>query len=143
MGSSFLAATFPFSSPEEYSYMEFSGRAFRKCSRILPFLLRQFTVSVWQQRQVRTVQTVPGPARCSHRCSSWTSLTCPLCSETGTFSAVCVQTVEIPQVPFLVLLLTCPVLCMSRSSTSPSWRRGRFPWSCEQIMRFPSPVAVH
>ena len=27
------------------------------------YALRQFTVSVWQQRQVRTVQTVPGPAR--------------------------------------------------------------------------------
>ena len=27
------------------------------------YLLRQFKVSVWQQRQVRTVQTVPGPAR--------------------------------------------------------------------------------
>ena len=26
---------------------------------------------------------------------------------------------------------------VSRSSTSPSWRRGRFPWSSEQIMRFP------
>ena len=73
----------------------------------------------------------------SHKCSSWTCLTCPLCSETGTFSAVCVQTVEIPQVPFLVMLLTCPLLCMSRSSTSPSWRRGLFPWSSEQIMRFP------
>ena len=73
----------------------------------------------------------------SHRCSSWTSLTCPLCSETGTFNAVCVQTVEIPQVPFLVMVLTCPLLCMSRSSTSLSWRRGRFPWSSEQIMRFP------
>ena len=36
----------------------------------------------------------------SHRSSSWTSLTCPLCSETGTFSAVCVQTVEIPQVQY-------------------------------------------
>ena len=68
----------------------------------------------------------------SHRCSSWTSLTCPLCSETGTFSAVCVQTVEIPQVQFLVMFLTCPLLCMSRSSTSPSWRRGRFPWFSEQ-----------
>ena len=27
------------------------------------YLLCQFTVSVWQQRQVRTEQTVPGPAR--------------------------------------------------------------------------------
>ena len=26
---------------------------------------------------------------------------------------------------------------MSRSSTSPLWRRGRFPWSSELIMRFP------
>ena len=33
----------------------------------------------------------------SHRCSSWTSLTCPLCSETGTCSAVCAQFVEIPR----------------------------------------------
>ena len=68
-GTSFLAASFPFSSPEEYSYMGFSGRAFWKCSRILRYLVRQWilvasvTVSVWQQRQVRTVQTVPEPAR--------------------------------------------------------------------------------
>ena len=33
----------------------------------------------------------------------------PVVSETGTFSAVCVQTVKIPQVPFLVMFLTCPV----------------------------------
>ena len=26
-------------------------------------------------------------------------------------------------------LLTCPLLCMSRSLTSLSWRRGHFPWS--------------
>ena len=67
--TSVRAATYPFSSFEEFSFVEFSGRSFRKCSRILRYLarqwnlLRQFTVSVWQQRQVRTVQTVPGPAR--------------------------------------------------------------------------------
>ena len=31
-------------------------------------------------------------------------------------------------VHFLTCLLTCPLLCMSRSSTTLSWRRGRFPW---------------
>ena len=140
MGSSFLAATFPFSSPEEYSYMEFSGRAFRKCSRILRYLVRQWILVAPVYGLCLATETGTHSANCartSHRCSSWTSLTCPLCSETGTFSAVCVQTVEIPQVPFLVELLTCPLLCMSRSSTSPSWRRGRFPWSSDQIMRFP------
>ena len=36
------------------------------------YSLRQFTVSVRQQRQVRTVQTVPGPARGDPtRCRSW------------------------------------------------------------------------
>ena len=30
---------------------------------------------------------------------------------------------------FLDWLWTCPSLCMSRSSTTLSWRRGRFPWS--------------
>ena len=37
--------------------------------------------------------------------------------------------VKIPQVQFLVVLLTCPIMCMSKSSTSLSWRRGRFPWN--------------
>ena len=50
--------------------------------------------------------------------------------------------VKIPQVQFLVLFLTCPLLCMSRSSTSLSWRSGCFPWSCSENHR-DSPVAVH
>ena len=132
MGPSFLAATFPFSSPEEYSYVEFSGSTFRKCSRILHYLVRQWILVASVHGLCLATETGAHSPWRSHRFSSWTSLTCPLCSETGTFSAVCVQTVEIPLVPFFVMLLTCPLLCMSRSSTSPSWRRGRFPWSHEQ-----------
>ena len=45
----------------------------------------------------------------------------PLCSETGTHSVT---------LCFLDWLLTCP-LCMSRSSSTLSWRRGRFPWTTE------------
>ena len=102
----------------------------------------------------------------SHRCSSWTSLTCPLCSETGLYSPtlqspsrshMC-SSLYVDDVPLVVQrhrvhrqsvdmavyaetgtysaklcisdwLLTCPSPCMSRSLTSLSWRRGRFPWS--------------
>ena len=41
-GPSSLAATFLVSSPEEYSYAEFSGRPFRKRSRIQRYLVRQW-----------------------------------------------------------------------------------------------------
>ena len=50
----------------EYRYADFSGIFSRNvpvfCATWLDsgYMLRQFAVSVWQQRQVRTVQTVPG-----------------------------------------------------------------------------------
>ena len=141
MGKLFVAAIYPFSSPEESSSVEFSGSTSGNVPVFCAiwydsgYSLRQFTVSVWQQRQVCTVQTVPGPARGDSTGAVLGQIRARC--ETGTFSAVCVQTVEIPQVQFLVMVLTCPFLCMSRSSTSLSWRRGRFPWSSEQIMRFP------
>ena len=50
--------------------------------------------------------------------------------------------VKIPQVQFLVMLLTCPLLCMSRSSTSLSWHGGRFPWS-SAADHCDSPIAAH
>ena len=102
------------------------------------YSLRQCTVSVWQQRQVRTVQTVPGPARGYPTGVQFLDkFDVPVVFWDRYVQCCCVQTLEIPQVPFLVLLLTCPLLCMSRSSTSPSWRRSRFPWFSELIMRFP------
>ena len=98
-------------SPEEYSYVDFSGRTFRKCSRILRYLVRQWILVASVYGLCLATETGTHSANCartspwrSHRCSSWTSLTWLLCSETGTFSAVCVQTVEIPQVPFLVVV---------------------------------------
>ena len=37
----------------------------------------------------------------------------------------------------LFWILTCPLLCMSRSSTTLSWCRGRFPWSRQQTTEIP------
>ena len=75
-----------------------------------------------------------GPSVRSHRCSSWTSLACELFSETGTLSAVCLQTVEIPQLPFFAMLLTCPLLCMSGRRHH---RPGAAAWSSELTQCFP------
>ena len=55
---------------------------------------------------------------------------------------LCSRSSRIPQVQFLVMFLTCPLLCMSRWSTSLSWRSGCFPWSCSENQR-DSPVAEH
>ena len=82
-----------------------------------------------------------GPSLRSHRCRSWTSLTCPLYSETSTFSAVCSQTVEIPQVRFFAMLLTGELLCMSGRRHH---RRGAGAVSLGPVSRpRDSPVAVH
>ena len=134
------------------------------------YSFRQFTISVWQQRQVRTVQTVPGFGLCPftpfpdeevaapvvfycglaglpgtmRRCVGISRCILFVCWQAQIFGIVVDvdwealhQPVEIPQVPFFGMLLTCPSMCMLRSSITPSWRRGRFPWSSEQIMRFP------
>ena len=121
------------------------------------YSLRQFTISVWQQRQVRTVQTVlvlvsarshlflmrkwprssfstvvllvlPGTmhlALCWHF-TLYSVRLCCLCTDRGD-----------PTGAVLGYVIDMPVVACQGSSTSPSWRRGRFPWSSEQIMRFP------
>ena len=100
---------------------------------------RQFTVSVWQQRQVRTVQTVPGPARCSHRCSSWTSLTCPLFSETVACCWTVPKTVEVPQLPlvqFLEVIDTPVVLVTTGACAGPD--SAEFPLAVLDLVHCPS-----
>ena len=88
MGPLFLAAIYPFSSLEEYSYVEFTGSAFRKCSRFLRYLVRQWIL----------VASVYG--LCLANRDRYAQ--CKLCLD---------QPVEIPQVQFLVRLLTRSLLC--------------------------------